>query len=143
VNKRKFCLTLTNKEIAGLTAKLLNSGGQFGYIHRDYHILRSKVVYYIELDYNKVIGVIGIEYKTPDLSEIKHICVHKDCRNRGLGKKLLQKAVNSVQTPLMYGVIREDNYPSIHNVLELEFKPIATCNGISNKLIIFGKKRRY
>ena len=141
MNKRKFCLTLTNKEIAGLTAKLLNSGGQFGFTHRDYHILNSNIVYYIELEYDKVIGVIGIEYKNPKISELKHICVDKNSRNSGIGKKLLHKAVNSVQTPFMYGIIREDNYPSIHNILKLKFKPIATCNGIRNKLIIFGKKR--
>lgn len=142
MGNKKFCLTITKKEIAKQIAALLNIGGQLGYYIRTEYVLNNDVKYCIELNQNRVIGVAGIEKKTDDVSEIKHICVHPNYRNKNIGKKLLKQIIELSETNIVYEIIRKDNHVNIHNSLKLHFIPVAVCNGIVKQLIIFARKKR-
>lgn len=141
MDRKKFCLTVSKKNIANQVAQLLNLGGQLGGTQRSSYVLSNNVTYYIEIEKEKVIGVIGLEKKSQLVSEIKHLCVHPIFRNKGIGKKLINKALEKAETPFVYEIIRENNYPNIHNSLKTGFKPIAVSQGINCKLILFARER--
>lgn len=141
MENRKFCLTITKTEIAKQIAQLLNMGGQLGLIQRYNSILSNGIVYYIEIELDLVVGVIGIEKKNSYVSEIKHLCVLPSHRKSGIGKKLLYKATQMAETPFIYSLIRDNNHVNINNTLKLGFKPIAKCQGITNELIVFARRR--
>lgn len=139
MSNRKFNLALTSREISEQIARLLNAGGQLGYRQRYGYILTDSVIYYLEMERDKVVGVVGVEKKTIDTSEIKHLCVHEDYRGQGIGTKLLATGVIESTTPFVYGVVREDNNANIHNNLKLGFLPVAKVQGIRGKLIVFAR----
>lgn len=95
----------------------------------------------VELDGPKVVGVIGIEQIHPRVSELKHLCVHKDYRKRGIGKKLLEKAANAAPTEFVYGLVRSDNITNIRNNLRVGMKPIGKRRGRKGYLICFARRR--
>lgn len=141
MEKRKFCLTLTKTDMAKQVARLLNSGGQLGFRQRYDSVLSNGIVYFVELELGKIVGVVGLEKKNPDVTEVKHLCVLPSYRGKGLGQKLLLKAAHASETPFIYGMVRESNYVNIHNNLKLGFVPIAKCQGMNEKLIVFARRK--
>ena len=138
----KFKLTLTANTIAAQIADLLNKGGQLLYYFNENSVLQNKVQYLIELDGDKVVGVIGLEIKTPKVTEIKHLCVHPDYRRKGLGKKLLELAIRATQTKLLYGTVREDNHVNIRNNFRVGMTPIGKFRGRGGcNVIVFARRK--
>ena len=97
--------------------------------------------YIVELHGEQVIGVIGLQQKSPKATEIKHLCVHPDHRRKGLGLKLLKKGIEYATTEFVYGVIREDNHTNIRNNFRLGFKPIAKYKSRGRYIIVFTRRR--
>jgi len=137
----KFKLTVTVDTIAAQIANLLNMGGQLLYHFNETSVLKNKVQYLIELDGNKITGVIGLELKTPRVTEIKHLCVHPDYRRRGLGKKLLELAIKATKTEFLYGTVRDDNHVNIRNNFRVGMKPIGKFRGRGCNVIIFARRK--
>jgi len=136
----KFLLTIDAQNIAGQIAKLLNSGGQlWAYMH-PLGISTNGVQYIIELDGGTVAGVVGLERQTPQVTEMKHLCVHPDYRRRGLGKKLLEKGLKATKTEFVYGAVRSDNHTNIRNNLRIGMLPIGKKRGRGCHIIIFARR---
>jgi len=139
----KFILSMTKNNIASQIAHLLNIGNQFYYTIMPYHILHNDIRYLIELDRDRVIGVIGLQVKNQYVTELKHLAVHPQYRRRGIGKKLLEMGIKFATTPYVYGVVRSINSTNIRNNLRLGMIPIAYCRGRNPnyKMIIFAKSK--
>jgi len=137
----KFSLYLTKTGIAQQIANLLNWGGQFYYHILPYHILNNNVKYIIELNQNKVIGVIGLQARNNYVTELKHLAVHPTYRKMGLGKKLLEIGIKAATTKYVYGLVRSTNYVNIRNNLRVGMRPIGYCKSRCNGyvLVIFAK----
>ena len=139
----KFILSLTKNNIASQIANLLNTGNQFYYTIMPYHILNNDIRYLIELDRDKVIGVIGLQVKNQYVTELKHLAVHSQYRGRGIGKKLLEMGIKFATTPYVYGIVRSTNSINIRNNLKLGMLPIAYYKGNRNsyEMIVFAKNK--
>lgn len=137
----KFLLTSTNRDIAAQIASLLNLGGQLLYAQTEWSILQNPITYVAEMSGEQLAGVIGIEVKNPQVSELKHLCVHPDHRRKGLGLKLLKKGTEYATTPFVYGAVRSDNAVNIRNNFRAGFKPVAKHRGRGCEIIIFAFRR--
>jgi ribosomal protein S18 acetylase RimI-like enzyme len=136
----KFLLTIDAQSISGQIAKLLNSGGQLWAYMYPMGILNNRVQYIIELDGDIVTGVVGLEQQRPNVSEIKHLCVHPDYRCRGLGRKLLEIGLKAAQTEFVYGAVRSDNHTNIRNNLRIGMVPVGKKRGRGCHVIIFARR---
>jgi GNAT superfamily N-acetyltransferase len=137
----KFLLTSTNRDIAAQIGALLNLGGQLLYGQTEWSILQNPITYVIEMSGEQVAGVIGIEVKNSNVSELKHLCVHPDHRRKGLGLKLLIKGTEYATTPFVYGAVRSDNATNIRNNFRAGFRPVAKHRGRGCEIIIFAGRR--
>jgi len=136
----KFLLTLTNKDVAAQIARLLNLGGQLAYTPTEQAVLRSNITYVVEMYGDTVAGMIGLENKG-NSTELKHLCVHPNFRNRGLGLKLLQKGIACSTTKIVYGAIRSDNLTNIKNNFRVGMKPICRHKGRQDRTILIFARR--
>jgi ribosomal protein S18 acetylase RimI-like enzyme len=92
---------------------------------------------------DKVAGVIGLELKGKS-TEIKHLCVHPDFRNKGIGLKLLQKAMSYATTDIVYGCVRSDNLVNIRNNIRIGMMPICKHKGRNGRtILIFARRIRW
>lgn len=139
----KFLLTINGYNLAGQIASLINKGGQLKHVLTTYSILNNPIQYIMELDGETVTGVVGLEVRNARVTEIKHLCVHPDYRNKGLGKKLLERSVALAGTEFVYGIVRSDNAVNIRNNLRIGMRPIGKkpCYGYS--LIIFARRKQH
>lgn len=136
----KFMLTTNARDIAGQIAGLLNGAGQLAYFLTPDSILLSPIRYIIEMDGEKVIGLMGLE-QIGNITEMKHLCVHPDYRRRGLGKRLLEKSIQAAQTEFVYGAVRSDNHVNVRNNLRVGMKPIGKKRGRDCQIIIFARRK--
>lgn len=134
----KFLLTLSPQNLAGQIASLINDGGQLRLHLSVHHILRSQTEYIVELDGQKVIGVIGLHKTGPRATELRHLCVRPEYRSRGLGRRLLEKGIENTKTEMVYGIVRRDNKVNVRNNLRVGMTPVAK---VQNRLIVFARRK--
>jgi len=137
----KFMLSVGPQEVAAGISTLINQGGQLGYRLTPMGITKNTVSYMVELDGDKVIGVIGLEQVNPKVTELKHLSVDPNYRRRGIGKRLLERAVKYSPTEFVYGMVRADNEVNIRNNLRVGMKPIGKKKGRGCYLICFARRR--
>lgn len=138
----KFQLTASAISLATQIADLINSGRQL-YVHLvPSSILASKIQYIIELDGEKVVGAVGLDQKSSRVTEIKHLVVHPQYRRRGIGKKLLERAITAAQTDFVYGYVREDNLTNIRNNFRVGMRPMGKSRvWRGHRRILFVRRR--
>ena len=139
--RSKFNLTINNNNLATQVSEIINSGNQRYYPLTPGSIISSPINFIIELDMEKVIGVIGLHKKSCNVTELKYLCVHEDYRNRGIGEKLLRLGIISSSTILVYGMVRSTNYVNIKNNFKVGMIPIAKYRSRSCDIIIFARRR--
>ena len=89
-----------------------------------------------------MIGVVGLEQRGANITEIKHLVVHPAYRRHGLGVRLLQKAVDATTTEFVYGRVRSDNLTNIRNNLRIGMNPIGKTRPYrGHRMIIFARRR--
>jgi ribosomal protein S18 acetylase RimI-like enzyme len=137
----KFILTATADSMAQQIADLLNKGGQLAAYQSAKSVLFNKIEYLIELDGQTVVGVMGLEQQGPQITEMKHLCVHPDYRRHGIGKRLLELGIKAAKTEYVYGAVREDNASNIRNNLRVGMKAIAKKHGRGCYVIIFARRK--
>ena len=137
----KFILTIDAKSIAEQITILVNSGGQAGMLITPDSVLYGSTRYIIELERDRVIGVIGLARHRQNVTELKHLAVHPDYRRCGLGKKLLRKGIDAVDTEFVYGRVRSDNQVNIRNNLRVGMKPLFKQAYHRYSIIIFGWRK--
>ena len=138
----KFSLTIDTNDVASQIANLINSGKQLWYYLTAFSILNGPVQFLIEVDKDKIIGVIGLEQKNNYVTELKYLCVHPDYRRCGLGEKLLRFGTNFAPTKFVYGAVRSDNYANIRNNFKCNMKPIGKYKGRRCNIIIFARRKK-
>jgi len=137
----KFNLTIDTNSLADQIAALINSGQQLRYYLTRQSILNGRTRYIIEMDREKVIGVIALEQENARITEMKFLCVHPAYRMQGLGKKLLEVGIENTTTEFVYGTVRSDNETNIRNNLRIGMRPVAKYRGRGCYVIIFAKRR--
>lgn len=137
----KFSLTISNNEVAKQIADLLNSGKQLWFHQMPQAILGNPIEYLIELDQQKVIAVVGLERKAPQVTEIKHLVVHPNYRKRGLGKKMLELGIRNAKTEYVFGTVGIDNVENIRNNFRVGMIPIGKYNSNRRTIIVFAQRR--
>ena len=137
----KFSLTINANDIASQIAELINNGKQVWYHLTAFSILNSPAKFLIEIDKDKVIGVIGLEQKNNYVTELKYLCVHPDYRRCGLGRKMLYFGARSAPTKFVYGTVRSDNYTNIRNNFKCGMKPVGKYKGRGCSIIIFARRK--
>ena len=136
-----FILTVSAESLSTQIAQLVNLGGQVRMLISPDSVLHGPTRYLIELDGEKVIGVIGLGKHRLNVTELKHLCVHPDYRRRGLGKKLLEKGIEATDTEFVYGKVRSDNVVNIRNNLRVGMRPLFKQVHKNYSIITFGKRK--
>jgi len=137
----KFSLTISANNIANQIAELINNGKQVWYHLTASSILNGPVKFLIEIDKDKVIGVIGLDKKNNYVTELKYLCIHPDYRRCGLGKKMLYLGAKSAPTKFVYGTVRSDNHTNIRNNFRCGMKPVGKYRGRGCSIIIFARRK--
>jgi len=128
-------------DISTQVAALLNQGGQLALRQTSSGILYNTTTYMIELDGERVIAVAGLDQKDKLRTEMKHLCVHRDYRKKGLGLKFLKKGIQLAKTNIVYGLVRSDNKVNIRNNIRAGFEPYAKYWGRNCHIIVFVARR--
>jgi len=136
-----FNLTIDTNNLADQIAALINSGQQLRYNLTQQSILNGHTRYIIEMDREKVIGVIALGQENTRVTEMKFLCVHPNYRGQGLGKKLLEIGIKQATTEFVYGAVRSDNGVNIRNNFRIGMRPIGKYRGRGCYIIIFAKRR--
>jgi ribosomal protein S18 acetylase RimI-like enzyme len=140
VPTHKFDNGLTEYQIAGQIADLLNSYNHLKTKHTPSTILSDKVKYFIELYGQDVIGCVGLLYELA-LDKICHLTIKPEFRRKGFGRKLIYRAKEFSQRSAVYMSIREDNIGSLNLATSLGFRAIAyKRTNDYNLLILFMEK---
>lgn len=137
----KFNLALSDHNIAGQIAGLLNNNNRLTTAHNASSILNSPVRYFIELYGQTVIGCVGLLHE-PRMDKIVHISVTQDARKMGIAKHLLELTINSSQMDVIYTHIREDNVKSQSLVTKMGFNIIAYIPKFNYNILTFCLFRR-
>lgn len=137
----KFVLTIGANSLAGQIAMLINAGGQLRFLMSQEHILSNTTRYLVELHKDKVIGVIGLEKCNQSMTEMKHLCVHPEYRQQGIGKKLLERGAQASLTEFVFGAVRSDNAVNIRNNLRIGMVPIGKKSKRTYSIIIFVRRK--
>lgn len=120
----KFGLVLSDFEIAGQIASLLNSNNRLTKVHSAHTILNDPARYFVEVSGPQVIGCVGL-HKTAPMDKIIHLSVHTDYRHLGIAKKLIQVALTNSIHDVLYMSVREDNHACLNLAKQFGFNPIA------------------
>lgn len=117
-----FLVNVTSESVAAQIAMLLNKNNQLKSAYTATKVLKSPTTYVIELGgydmrhldgERKVVGCVGYEKISEDVTLFKHLCVHENYRRRGLATSLVKKAMTLATTPFMQMKVRSDNLPSL------------------------------
>lgn len=136
-----FNLTIDTDNLADQIAALINSGQQLRYHLTRRSILNGHTRYIMEMDREKVIGVIALGQENARVTEMKFLCVHPNYRGQGLGKKLLEVGIKNATTEFVYGAVRSDNGVNIRNNFRVGMRPVGKYRGRGCYIIIFARRR--
>lgn len=137
----KFLLTISSSDLFTQVAALINIGEQLHSFVTPYELQSSPIRYIVELDRDKVIGVMGLHQHGAYVTELKHLRVHPNYRRQGLGKKLLEKGIIASPTPFVYGAVRSDNPVNIRNNIRVGMTPIGKLKRSGYFIIIFARRK--
>jgi RimJ/RimL family protein N-acetyltransferase len=137
----KFNLAIDRQEISSQIAMLINIGKQYRLYLTGPSILNGPVKFIVEMDRDKVIGVIGLEKKSDLVTEMRFLAIHPDYRNHGLGKKFLELGIKFAETDYVYGKVRSTNKTNIRNNLRVGMKPVGKIMSGKCDLIIFARRK--
>jgi ribosomal protein S18 acetylase RimI-like enzyme len=104
---------LTDYEIAKQVANLINVNNQLSFKRRSVDVIQSRINYVVETHGKLVIAAVGIDRQSFTFSEIKHLVVRPEWRRKGVGRFVAKRAIELVETPLMYCTVRADNPASV------------------------------
>lgn len=78
----------------------------------NYYLKKPNNNFWIALDGDKLVGTVGILGKTEKLAYLKRLIIEKEYRHQGLGKRLLQTAINFAKehgyTTIYAGTVKEN-----------------------------------
>lgn len=116
-----FLSSLSSYEIGRQIAGLLNDFNHLGSKRSAHDVCRSRTDYIVETNGLYVAGAIGVDRQSYTFTELKHLVVHPRYRKQGIAKYLIEQAVNTVDTKMLFVTVREDNHPSLNLFTSLGF----------------------
>lgn len=138
-----FRIIIPANKVARQIASLLNVQNRLRKKHTAQSILASLATYFIETEGDRVIGCSALMAHNVQLSKSFHTSVVSDRMGQGLGSKLLSAAINNCRTPLIFGIIREDNEASLAMVSKLGFKHLARTYVKDHYIITVGRNTNH
>src|SRR6056297_2761395 len=105
--------TVNSNRVADQIATLLNQNNNLKTVHNRYTITNDNGLYLVYLYNGDVVGCTEIRVEHPTLTRNLHTSVNPLFRKQGLGKYLVQQAINNCTTNNMFVTIREDNISSL------------------------------
>lgn len=98
----------------------------------------EKMTHFVAKDGEKIVGNVTVWQRAFFLSVIKYLVVKENYRERGIGKKLVNKATefskNELKTPVNIATITLNNIPSIKVLSKNNFRPVDIVKSpISNR----------
>lgn len=108
-----FLRSISDKDIADQLANLLNRHNQLGSQKSPNILLSSQSKYVVETHGKILIGACALERQSYNFTEIKHLVVDPQWRGKGVGKFLVKRCLQLVDTPMVYATVRETNEVSI------------------------------
>lgn len=139
----EFYVSLSQKEMARQIAALINLHNKLYKRHTERTIYRDKADYFVEVVGNMIVGCAGLSRRDTNLSEVRHVCVHPDFRQRGIGKKLVNLAIANCKTDYVYMTIREDNIPSLKMAQSLGFVLVKKHWSVDHHVITVGRRKNH
>jgi ribosomal protein S18 acetylase RimI-like enzyme len=136
-----FYVSLSEREMARQIANMVNAHNKLYRMHSEHSIYGDKAKYFVEVSGNLVVGCAGVSRRDTNLSEVKHVCVHPNFRNKGIGKKLAALAVAHADTDYVYMTIRDDNTPSLRMAQSLGFVYVKKHWSRDHYVITVGRKK--
>lgn len=124
VRMTKFKSVLSDWDIAGQIASLLNANNRLTKTHSAKTIINDPALYFVEFSGSVVIGCVGLQ-KTAPMDKIIHLSVHNDYRRYGIAKKLMQAALTNSNHDVLYMSVREDNNACLNLAKHYGFNPVA------------------
>lgn len=119
-----FYFPISHQEIAQQIAGLLNSYNGLTAQRSSNDILHSKANYVVETHGRFVIGAAAIQKTSYQLSELKHMVVHPDWREKGVGHFVGKRALQICETPVVYATARTTNIASLRTLEKLGFNRV-------------------
>ena len=101
--------------------------------------------YFIAKLQNKIVGFVGIWFAYDDV-HLMNIVTHKNFRNQGVGKKLLEHIISNIKNKPLTLEVRSSNFPAIKLYEQFGFKKVGirknyyTHNNISEDALIMTKE---
>jgi ribosomal protein S18 acetylase RimI-like enzyme len=129
-----------NQSQAEQIAHLLNENNRLQSAYTGGKVLQSSATYYPIQLAGFVFGSVAVHRMNFFLTEIKHVVVHPLFRRMGMARKMVEHAVTTVETPIMYATIREDNTASLKLFESLGFVAVQEGNMGDHKLQLLMKQ---
>lgn len=130
---------LSHQEIGYQVAGLINDYNYLSQKRNVYDILSGRVSYIIETHGRYVIGAIGVDRQSYTFTEIKHLVVRPEWRQKGIGQFLVRRAMELVDSRMVYCTIREDNKPSLKMFEKLGFHKAGKYSAGDHQVVILAK----
>lgn len=138
----QFILAENKFNIAQQIADMLNSYNRLYKYHDSTSIIGEAGNYFIEIEpgpTTRVVGCIALVQEYPTLSKIKHLSVLEGYRERGIGKKLIQTALDHCVTKNIYMTVRKDNIKSWRLACSMGFLFIKESWSIDHQILVLGR----
>lgn len=98
--------------------------------------------YYFALNEGKIAGCVCLVERGWYMTELKHLFVKDEYRGFGVGRFLLEEALQKVKTPLVCCTIQSDNEKSVSLFSKRSFERISSFrNSVTGHDILFMVKK--
>jgi ribosomal protein S18 acetylase RimI-like enzyme len=125
---------------AGQIAGLLNSYNKLQINYDARRVYDSPARYYPVGYRGLVLGSVAVQKLNPLFSEVKHLVVRPGFRRLGFAKKILNRGLETIDTPLSYATIREGNIPSLKLFSTAGFKAAAKASVGNHRILLVVKE---
>lgn len=124
-----FKRIISDSQIAEQTASLINKYNQQGTFYTEKYILAHSNEYIIESFGDFVVGAIRIDNQGETKTELRNLVVRQDFWGHGIAKKLINRAIEEVITPMVYARVWEWNTRSQKAFMACGFEDSRNYNG--------------
>lgn len=131
-----FYFPIPHPNIAEQISDLLNTHSQLSMQRNRHDILMGRTNYVVETHGRHVIGAVGMEKVSYQMSELKHLVVHPDWRGQKMGVFLGKRALQICETPTVYATARANNQASLVTLGRLGFHKVEEFSAHNGKLTL-------
>jgi len=127
-------ITANITDIALQIATLLNTNNNLKKHHSINTIINSRVIYFVEIHLNTVIGCVGLLDVGPVIDKIIHLSVLNIAQKRGIGSKLIGVATDASVKEQILMQVRNDNIASLRLAYMNGFEAVSCAEKFNYSL---------